>query len=118
MTAGGTTSPNVRASIRGGPIGWLILGGAFLIAAITIGTTIMAGNFRERALNSSQRELENTVLMLARQFDQQFEDFTVVQRLVVAQIEVVGITSPDIFRGEMATLEWHEVLRVRSEGYS
>ncbi|MEA2926404.1 MAG: hypothetical protein QOD25_3526, partial [Alphaproteobacteria bacterium] len=44
--------------------------------------------------------------------------FTVIQRLVVAQIEVVGITSPDIFRGEMATLEWHEVLRVRSEGYS
>jgi len=40
---------------RGGRIRWLILGGAFLIAAITIGTTIIAGNFRERA-----PELERT----------------------------------------------------------
>src|SRR5229473_5768388 len=118
MKANHSASSNITASVRGGPIRWLIVGGAFLILAITIGTTIMAGNFRERALNSSKRELENTVLLLARHFDKQLEDFTVIQRLVVAQIEVVGITSPDIFRGEMATLEWHEVLRVRSEGYS
>src|SRR5260221_3630172 len=118
MTADSPASFRVRHSTGANPIHWLILGGAFLIAAITIGTTIMAGNFRERALNSSKRELENTVLLLARHFDKQLEDFTVIQRLVVAQIEVVGITSPDIFRGEMATLEWHEVLRVRSEGYS
>src|SRR6266404_9451074 len=118
MTANGTASSDITASVRDGPIRWLIVGGAFLIVAIMIGTTIMAGNFRERALNSSKRELENTVLLLARHFDKQLEDFTVIQRLVVAQIEVVGITSPDIFRGEMATLEWHEVLRVRSEGYS
>src|SRR5712672_1193607 len=118
MTADSTASLRARHSSGANPIRWLILGGVFLIAAITIGTTIMAGNFRERALNSSKRELENTVLLLARHFDKQLEDFTVIQRLVVAQIEVVGITSPDIFRGEMATLEWHEVLRVRSEGYS
>jgi diguanylate cyclase (GGDEF)-like protein len=118
MTADSPASFRVRHSTGANPIHWLILGGVFLIAAITIGTTIMAGNFRERALNSSKRELENTVLLLARHFDKQLEDFTVIQRLVVAQIEVVGITSPDIFRGEMATLEWHEVLRVRSEGYS
>jgi hypothetical protein len=34
----------------------------------------MAGNFRERALHNSERELENTVLLLARHFDQQLED--------------------------------------------
>ena len=118
MTAGSTASLRVRHSTGANPIHWLILGGVFLIAAITIGTTIMAGNFRERALNNSKRELENTVLLLARHFDKQLEDFTVIQRLVVARIERAGITSPDIFRGEMATLEWHEVLRARSEGYS
>ena len=118
MTAGSTASFRVRHSTGANPIHWLILGGVFLIAAITIGTTIMAGNFRERALNNSKRELENTVLLLARHFDKQLEDFTVIQRLVVARIERAGITSPDIFRGEMATLEWHEVLRARSEGYS
>ena len=41
-----------------------------LIAAIGIGTTIAVGNFRERALGSSERQLENTVLLLARHFDQ------------------------------------------------
>jgi len=118
MTADNTASFRVRHSTGANPIRWLILGGVFLIAAITIGTTIMAGNFRERALNSSQRELENTVLLLARHFDQQLEDFTVIQKDVVRRIELAGISSPDIFRGEMATLEWHEVLRLRAEGYS
>jgi len=34
--------------------------GLLLIAAIAIGATLMAGNFRERALRNSERELENT----------------------------------------------------------
>jgi diguanylate cyclase (GGDEF)-like protein len=118
MTAESTASFGIPNSTGGNPIRWLVLGGVFLIAAITIGTTIMAGNFRERALDNSKRELENTVLLLARHFDKQLEDFTVIQKDVVTQILVAGITSPDIFRGEMATLEWHEVLRVRAEGYS
>jgi hypothetical protein len=88
MTADGTASFSVRHSTGGNPIRWLILGGVFLIAAITIGTTIMAGNFRERALNSSKRELENTVLLLARHFDKQLEDFTVIQKDVVTQIQL------------------------------
>jgi hypothetical protein len=118
MTADSTASLRVRHSTGANPIHWLILGGVFLIAAITIGTMIMAGNFRERALNSSKRELENTVLLLARHFDKQLEDFTVIQKDAVGQIQLTGITSSDIFRGEMATLEWHEVLRVEAEGYS
>ena len=41
------------APARGGPIRWLVIGGLLLIAAIAIGTTIMAGIFRERALQSA-----------------------------------------------------------------
>jgi hypothetical protein len=117
MTANGTASFNVRASVRGGPIRWLIVGGGFLIAAIMIGTTIMAGNFRERALTNRERELENTVLLLARHFDQQLEEFTLIQENVVTQIRQAGIISPDGFRGEMATLDWHEVLRAKLGAY-
>ena len=62
---------NAATVLRGGPIRWLILGGALLITAIAVGATIMAGNFRERALLNAERELENTVLLLARHFDQQ-----------------------------------------------
>ena len=61
----GTASFTIKPVFRGGPIRWLILGGMLLIAAIAIGATVMAGNFRERALRNSERELENTVLLLA-----------------------------------------------------
>ena len=53
MTADSTALFNIQAFFRTGPIRWLVVGGAFLIAAITIGTTIMADNFRERALFSA-----------------------------------------------------------------
>ncbi len=79
MISIGTAWFKISPGFRGGPIRWLILGGVLLIAAIAIGATIMAGNFRERALRNSERELENTVLLLARHFDQQLEDFEVVQ---------------------------------------
>ena len=47
---------DVKTSVRGGPIRWLVGGGLLLIATITIGTTMMAGNFRERALEGSNQE--------------------------------------------------------------
>ena len=103
MTANDTTvAHRSKHSFRGSPIRWLVVGGVLLIAAIMIGTTIMAGNFRERALNSSERELENTVLLLARHFDQQLEDFEVIQKDLVAQIESSGITSQRGFQAQMS----------------
>ena len=64
---------------------------------------MMAGNFRERALDSSKRELENTVLLLARHFDQQLEDFTAIEQDIVAQSRLPGIASPEVFRAQMST---------------
>ena len=63
MHSRATSSFKISAVFRGGPIRWLILGGMLLVAAIAIGATLMAGNFRERALQNSERELENTVLL-------------------------------------------------------
>jgi diguanylate cyclase (GGDEF)-like protein len=118
MKADRVSLPDLKLPVLGSPIRWLVLCGALLIAAIAIGTAVMVGNFRERALNSSERELANTVLLLARHFDQQLEDFTVIQNDVVAQIRLAGISSPDIFRDRMATPEWHEMLRSRVGAYS
>jgi diguanylate cyclase (GGDEF)-like protein/PAS domain S-box-containing protein len=117
MTADDTASFNVKAFFRSGPIRWLVAGGVFLIAAITIGTTIMADNFRERALTNRERELENTVLLLARHFDQQLNDFTLIQKDLDEQIRSTGGTS-EILRGQLATLEWHEVLRAKVGSYT
>jgi diguanylate cyclase (GGDEF)-like protein len=117
MTADGSSSFDLKAFLSSAPIQWLITGGAFLIAAIAIGTTIMVDNFRERAISSNERELENTVLLLARHFDQQLEDFTVILKDIAAQIHSDGITA-EIFRGQLATLEWHESLRTKMGAYS
>src|ERR1700687_656362 len=118
MTADGTASSNLKHSTSSGPIRWLVVGGALLIAAIMIGTTIMAGNFRERALNSSERELENTVLLLARHFDQQLEDFGALKRDGVTQIRHAGIASSANVNGQMSPLEAHEILRAKVSGHS
>jgi diguanylate cyclase (GGDEF)-like protein len=100
-----------RSSIRG-----YILGGALLIAAIAFGTAMMVGNFRERALGSSERELENTVLLLAHHFDQQFEEFEVVQQELIAYIRSTGIDSSAAFKREMSTPDMREILKSKSNG--
>ncbi len=93
------------------PIRSLILCGVFLIAAIAVGTSMMVYGFRERALQSSTRELENTVLMLARHFDQQFDDFDVVQQDIINQLQLEKITSPDDFKREMSSEHTHQMLK-------
>jgi len=117
MTANRTAS-FIRHSVRGGPIRWLIFSGAFLIAAVTIGATIMADNFRERALNSSERELENTVLLLARHFDQQLEDFEVVQKDLIAYMRSSGIASSEAYRRRMSGQDIHLMLKAKLSALS
>jgi diguanylate cyclase (GGDEF)-like protein len=118
MTSIRSASFNLKPSGRGGPIRWLILGGVLLVAGIVVGTAMMVGVFRERALQSAERELENTVLLLARHFDQQLEDFITIQKEVAAQVQSAGIASPDAFRRQMSTPEMHEVLKAKVSGHS
>jgi len=109
---------DVKSSVRGDPIRWLVVGGLLLIAAITVGTTIMAGTFRERALRSTEQQLENTVLLMSRHFDQQLEDFMGIQRDIVAQIEASRVASPEAFRAQLSTIEWHDTLQLRLRAYT
>jgi diguanylate cyclase (GGDEF)-like protein len=111
----GTASFKIPPALRGGPIRWLILGGTLLIAAIAIGATLMAGNFRERALHNSERELENTVLLLARHFDQQLEDFEVVQRDLIAFMRTSGIATTENYKRRMSTPEIHSMLKSKMD---
>src|SRR5713101_3687095 len=77
---------SLAATIRG-PVLWLTLCGALLVTAIFAGTIMMVGEFRERALGNSERELENTVLLLTRHFDQQFEDSVFIANNLISQID-------------------------------
>jgi diguanylate cyclase (GGDEF)-like protein/PAS domain S-box-containing protein len=103
----------VAASVRRGPVLWLTVCGGLLVAAIIIGTIAMVGEFRERALTNGERELENTVLLLARHFDQQLDDSEIIAHDLISQMKVSGIASPEMFKERMSTAEAHEMLRSR-----
>jgi diguanylate cyclase (GGDEF)-like protein len=98
---------------RRDPIRWLVGCGILLIAAIAIGTVIMVGNFRDQALESSKRELENTVWLLAHHFDQQLGDAEVPLNDIIAQVHQAGIASADEFRRQMSASEMHLLLKAR-----
>jgi diguanylate cyclase (GGDEF)-like protein len=106
---------DVKASARSGPIRWLVIGGLFLIAVITAATTIVAGHFRERALNTSKREFENTVMLLARHFDQQFRDFGTIQQDIITFIQSSGIDSSESFRRRMSGADINLMLKAKIE---
>jgi diguanylate cyclase (GGDEF)-like protein/PAS domain S-box-containing protein len=118
MASTRTTSFRIASAFRGGPIRWLILGGTLLIIAIAIGATFMAGNSRERALRNSERELENTVLLLARHFDQQLEDFQVVQKDLIAFMRSSGIATVENYKPRMSGHDIHLMLKSKIEALS
>jgi diguanylate cyclase (GGDEF)-like protein len=109
---------SIGPSVRRSPIHWLILCGVLLIAAIVIGTAVMVGNFRERALSSSERELENTVLLLARHFDQQLGDAEVIQNSLVEYIYTAGIGTPEDYRRQMSGEDVHLMLKAKLSALS
>ena len=82
-----------RLGFKGDPIRGLILCGGLLIIAIAIGTALITIHFRDRAIDSSKRELENTVLLVARHFDQQFDDLQGVQNDVTIYMKSANINS-------------------------
>ena len=104
-----------QAFVRSGPIRWLVVGGTLLIAAIAVGATLMAQNFRERALRNSGRELDNTVLLLAHHFDQQLQDFAVIQKDFVDHVQASGITTADDYRKRLSGQDIHRMLRSKIE---
>ncbi len=100
--------------IRPDPVLWLILCGGLLVTAIILGTAVMVGEFRERALSNSERELENTVRLLTRHFDQQFEDSVFIANNLISQMQISGIGSPELFRSQMSTPDAHLTLQSRA----
>jgi diguanylate cyclase (GGDEF)-like protein len=111
-------SSRVKAAVSDNLVRWLILGGVLLIAVIVIGTTIMVGNFRQRALDNSKRELENTVLLLSRHFDQQLDDFGAVQEDLIAYVRSNGVNSSDQYKRRMSSLDIHLMLKAKLSALS
>jgi hypothetical protein len=118
MNKNNNRSISITSVFRGGPIRWLVLGGVLLIAAIAVGATLMAGNFRERALHNAEREVENTVLLLAHHFDQQLADFEVVQKDLIDYMRGDGITTTESYKRQMSSEAIHRMLKSKMSALS
>jgi len=92
------------------PIAWLVGCGCVLVAAIVLGTVIMSGEFRERAIANNERELQNAVVLLTRHFDQQFEDTEIIAADIIGQMKINEMTSPADFKTRMSSAEAHRML--------
>ncbi|MGN6115317.1 MAG: bifunctional diguanylate cyclase/phosphodiesterase [Nitrobacter sp.] len=104
----------IKSLVQRSPVHWLVLCGGLLIAGIAIGTAITVNNFRERALATSERQLENTVLLLARHFDQQFEELSRIQRSIETYMQAVGVSTPSDFARIMAGEAVYQMLRTQT----
>jgi diguanylate cyclase (GGDEF)-like protein len=101
------------ARLRLGAIQWLILSAAGLVIAIMLGTGYFAMQYRERALEVAERELNDSALLLSRHFDQQLLDLQHVQEDVVTGLRSDGVHTADDFESKMSTLSAHEMLRAK-----
>ncbi len=108
----------MASAIRREPVLWLILSGGLLIAAIAIATKLAIGEFREQALHNSERELENTALLLARHFEQQFEDCEIISNDLISKMKFSEITSPEAFKSKISGEEAHLQLRSKASPLS
>jgi diguanylate cyclase (GGDEF)-like protein/PAS domain S-box-containing protein len=104
------------AAWRNRPIRYLVLCGAALITAIVVGTAIMVGNLRQRALLDSERELKNTALILAEQIDRAFQGIDLVQSSVIEQIQSLGIGSSEDYARQMSGQDVHQMLKASTSG--
>jgi diguanylate cyclase (GGDEF)-like protein/PAS domain S-box-containing protein len=104
------------AAWRNRPIRYLILCGMLLIAAIVVGTAILVGNLRDRALLDSKRELNNTALILAEQIDRSFQAVDLVQSSVIDRIQSLGIVSSQDYSRRMSGQDVYQMLKASSSG--
>ena len=82
---------------------WIVLCGLLLIAGIVAATTFMIADFREKALADSERELENTVRLVSRHMDQQFEEFSDGQVRLANRLSVAEFDTATEFKVHMST---------------
>jgi hypothetical protein len=78
---------------RLGAVQWLVLCAAALVMAIALGTGYLVLQFRERALEVAERELNNSALLLSRHFDQQLSDLQRVSSAICRPAKSIPPTS-------------------------
>ncbi|MDI1344737.1 MAG: EAL domain-containing protein [Pseudolabrys sp.] len=84
-----------------------MLFGISFVVAIAASTAILIFHLRDRDLANSERELSNTVLVLAEHTDKAFKSLELVQSAVVERIQSLGITSSEELERNMSGQDAH-----------
>ena len=98
--------------IQAGPVFWILFCGVLLIAAVAAGTGVIIDRSRDKAIQTSHRELQSTALLLARHFERQIRDFEAVQESFARTVDGNAGTAGD-FRQRLSTEDIHELLRTK-----
>lgn len=98
--------------IQAGPVFWILFCGVLLIAAVAAGTGVIIDRSRDKAIQTSQRELRSTALLLARHFERQIRDFEAVQESFARKVDGDVGTAGD-FSQRLSTEDIHQLLRTK-----
>jgi diguanylate cyclase (GGDEF)-like protein len=113
-----------RRAVKGGwpfrkisAIQWLIACGVGIVLAIMAGTGFLVLQFRDRTVETAERDLANTAQLLSRHFDQQLSDLQHVHQEVVEYVRGAGIDTAQAFDRSMSTPAIHEMLRTKLQAF-
>ncbi len=98
-----------RALSQAGPVFWVTFYGVILIIAIALGTSVMIGSVRDREIIRTEKELEVTVRLLAKQFDGQIENFEAVPNSIAKYLALRTKTTQE-FRDLASSEGLHRLL--------
>jgi diguanylate cyclase (GGDEF)-like protein len=101
------------ALTRRNPVRWLMATAVVALVAIALATTMAIGSFRDRALQSGQRQLENTLVLLNRHFDAQFGELTRIAGDLDAGLRSSGIATAEDFSRRMASHDAYLQLKTK-----
>ena len=83
---------------------WLLACGILLVAVIIGVTTLIIFHFRDRAIASNERQLQNAAVMVAWHVDQEFQQLELVQERIIDVVRGRGIKTEEEFERELSSI--------------
>src|SRR5258708_3746766 len=112
-----TTSPQPTGLRRVRAAHLLVACGFLLAAAVIAGTVGVLVDLRDRALAASERELNNTALVLAEQTDRAFQAVELMESGLLERMNALGIASAEDYERRMSGHDIHLMLKDKASGW-
>jgi len=107
---GNLTATRVR------PVILLVVCGFALVVSIIILTTALISRLHNHSLANTERELENTALILAEYTDRALQSIELVQKSFLDSVQSVGISTSEQFKREMSSKAINQLLQDKISG--